>query len=60
MNDASGAIVARYEYDPYGNVTAASGPYAAANPFRWGTKYWDDETGFGYCRISGTSYLIPS
>jgi RHS repeat-associated protein len=47
-NAASAAIVARYEYDPYGNVTAAAGPYASANPFRWSTKYWDDETGFGY------------
>jgi RHS repeat-associated protein len=47
-NAADAAIVARYEYDPYGNVTAAAGPYASANPFRWSTKYWDDETGFGY------------
>jgi RHS repeat-associated protein len=47
-NDPAAAIVAKYEYDPYGNVTAQSGSYAADNPFRFSTKYWDDETGLGY------------
>jgi RHS repeat-associated protein len=47
-NDPNGAIVARYEYDPYGNVTAQSGSYAALNPWRFSTKQWDDETGLGY------------
>ncbi|MGD8454627.1 MAG: RHS repeat-associated core domain-containing protein [Phycisphaerae bacterium] len=40
-------LVAAYEYDPYGAVVAQSGDYAAANPFRFSTKYWDDETGLG-------------
>ena len=40
-------MVATYEYDPYGNVTASAGAYADDNPFRFSTKYWDDETGSG-------------
>jgi hypothetical protein len=43
--DVAGALIAKYEYAPYGNITAATGDYAAANPFRFSTKYWDDETG---------------
>jgi RHS repeat-associated protein len=56
-NDPAGAIVASYEYDPYGNVTAKSGDYADANPFRFSTKYWDDETGLGYW---GQRYYNPA
>ncbi len=56
-NDPAGALVAKYEYDPYGNVTAATGDYAAANPFRFSTKYWDDETGLGYW---GHRYYNPA
>ncbi|MBN2448287.1 MAG: RHS repeat-associated core domain-containing protein, partial [Phycisphaerae bacterium] len=47
-NWTTSAIVARYAYDPYGNVTQSAGDYAAENPIRFSTKYWDDETGFGY------------
>jgi RHS repeat-associated protein len=47
-NDPAGAVVAHYEYDPYGNLTAHTGPYAEQNPFRFSTKYWDAETGLGY------------
>jgi hypothetical protein len=52
-NTYTGAIKARYEYDPYGNslldVNDAnqSGAYVAANPYRFSTKPWDDETGLG-------------
>ncbi len=46
--NASTVMVARYEYDPYGKVTQSAGSYAAANPFRFSTKWFDDETGFGY------------
>jgi RHS repeat-associated protein len=45
---ATAAIVAKYEYDPYGKVVASDGDYADVNPFRFSTKYWDDETGLGY------------
>jgi len=55
-------LAARYEYDPYGNLagpdtngdgvfnpaTDDAGPYAPRNPFRFSTKSFDDETGFGY------------
>lgn len=45
--NVSAAMVARYEYDAYGKVTAQAGSYASTNPFRFSTKYWDDETGLG-------------
>ncbi len=44
--DAS-RLAAHYEYAPFGGVLSQSGSYAAANPFRFSTKYWDDETGLG-------------
>ena len=37
-------ILARYEYGPFGEVIRATGPMAKANPFRFSTKYQDDET----------------
>ena len=46
--DTNGAVVAHYEYDPYGNIIAQSGDQAGANPFRFSSKYWDGETGFYY------------
>jgi len=42
---------AHYEYGPFGEVLRATGPMAAANPFRFSTKFQDDETGllhYGY------------
>ena len=52
------AIVAHYEYDPYGNVVNDTSGYAYAdeNPFRFSTKYWDDETGLGHW---GYRYYSP-
>ena len=41
-------LVARYEYDPYGGAANQNGAYADENPFRFSTKYFDDETGLGY------------
>ncbi len=55
-NTASDAIVAHYEYDPYGNAVTTTGDYADENPIRFSTKYWDDETGFGYW---GKRYYDP-
>ena len=46
--DTNGAVVAHYEYDPYGNTIAQSGNQADANPYRFSSKYWDGETGFYY------------
>ena len=51
IDSTDGTVVAKYEYDPYGNVlldpanSSESGPYAAANAFRFSTKYLDAETG---------------
>jgi RHS repeat-associated protein len=55
-------LVARYEYDPYGNNLLdptdpqESGPYATDNPIRFSTKYFDDETALGYW---GYRYYTP-
>lgn len=39
---------ARYEYGPFGEVLRETGPQAHANPFRFSSKYTDDETGLVY------------
>jgi len=41
-------IAARYEYDPYGTTLVAEGAYAAANPFRFSTKWCHTEPGTGH------------
>ncbi len=46
--NASGTTVAQYAYDPYGNVLTQSGAFADDNPFRFSTKYTDQETGLVY------------
>src|SRR5690606_33279520 len=57
VKDATGyPVVARYEYDPYGNIIAQSGTYADANPFRFSTKWTDTETGLIYY---GYRYYSP-
>jgi len=50
-------MVATYEYTPYGTLRASAGDYADDNPFRFSTKYWDDETGLGYW---GYRYYSPT
>jgi len=49
-DSAAAAIVAHYEYDPYGGVVndLSGYSYAEANPIRFSTKYHDAETGLGY------------
>jgi len=48
----SAANSAQYEYGPFGELLRASGPMAKAQPFRFATKYQDDETDLLYygCR----------
>lgn len=46
--DTNGVVAARYDYDPYGNLMAMSGDQAEANPFRFSSKYWEEEPGFYY------------
>ncbi|MFZ2630167.1 MAG: RHS repeat-associated core domain-containing protein [Desulfosalsimonadaceae bacterium] len=48
VNVADGAIAAKYEYDPFGKPVKADGAYAGENPFRFSTKYHDDENGLVY------------
>jgi RHS repeat-associated protein len=58
VDAATGAVVATYEYDPFGNTLSATGDTAAlaANPFRFSTKYFDGETGLYYY---GYRYYSP-
>jgi hypothetical protein len=37
-----------YKYGPFGELIRASGPIAKLNPFRFSTKYEDDETDLVY------------
>jgi len=48
IDRADGSVDAKYEYDAYGNYLTKSGTFANDNPWRFSTKYWDDETGLGY------------
>ena len=48
VNATTGAVVARYEYGPFGEPLRATGPMARGNPFRFSTKYADEETGLCY------------
>ena len=47
-HDADSNLAAHYEYDPFGNTIRSTGAYAAANPFRFSTKYRDAETALYY------------
>jgi RHS repeat-associated protein len=51
-----GALVATYEYTPYGSVYAQAGDYAEENPIHFSTKYFDTETALGYW---GYRYYSP-
>jgi RHS repeat-associated protein len=57
IDAANSGLVARYEYGPFGEVLRATGPMAKANPFRFSTKFQDDETDllyYGYRFYSAT------
>jgi RHS repeat-associated protein len=57
VNASAGTVSANYEYGPFGEVIRATGPMAKVNPFRFSTKYQDDETGLLYY---GYRYYNPS
>jgi RHS repeat-associated protein len=57
INAADGTTAAQYEYGPFGEVIRATGPMAKLNPFRFSTKYCDDETDLVYY---GYRYYNPS
>ncbi|MGH3659230.1 MAG: RHS repeat-associated core domain-containing protein, partial [Micromonosporaceae bacterium] len=48
LSNATGAVVATYTYDAYGNLTASTG--SAVNPFRYAGQYTDSESGYQYLR----------
>jgi len=45
---ADGTFAAQYEYAPFGEVVRSTGPLARSNPFRFSTKYQDDESDLLY------------
>jgi RHS repeat-associated protein len=45
---SDGSVTAMYEYDPFGQLIRASGTFAALNPIRFSSKYFDDEVGLSY------------
>jgi len=44
----TGQLTACYEYSPFGELLRDTGTYAKVNPFRFSSKYTDDETGLVY------------
>ena len=44
----NGAVTARYEYGPFGEPRPETGTVAKKNPFRFSTKFTDNETGLLY------------
>jgi len=52
-----GTISAQYEHGPFGEPTRITGDMAKINPFRFSTKYTDDETGLLYY---GYRYYNPA
>ena len=57
INAADGNMVANYEYGAFGEPIRMTGAMARANPFRFSTKYADDETDLLYY---GYRYYKPS
>jgi RHS repeat-associated protein len=53
----SSRILAHYEYSPFGETIVATGELAKSNPFRFSTKYTDDETSLVYY---GFRFYSPS
>ena len=57
VNSVDGTVIAEYDYGPFGEVIRSTGPMAKANPFRFSTKYQDDESDLLYY---GYRYYKPS
>jgi len=57
IDATTGTTSGQFEYGPFGEVIRASGPLARTNPFRFSTKYQDDESDFLYY---GFRYYNPS
>jgi RHS repeat-associated protein len=50
LTNSSGASVASYNYDPYGNLLASSSPGTVGNPLLFAGQYLDAESGLYYLR----------
>jgi RHS repeat-associated protein len=48
LTDSSGAVVARYLYDPFGRVLGKWGPMADVNRYQFSSKETDNLTGLSY------------
>jgi RHS repeat-associated protein len=48
VSASDGTVSGQYEYGPFGELLRATGPMAKANPFRWSSKFEDDETDLLY------------
>jgi len=48
LTDSRQAVVARYRYDPFGNLLGLSGPMAEANLYRFSSKEWHANSGLYY------------
>jgi len=57
VKGSDGTVSANYELGPFGELIRSSGLMARANPFRFSTKYQDDETDMLYY---GYRYYNPS
>lgn len=57
VNRSGGTVTAAYEYSAFGETLRASGSFAQGNPFRFSSKYTDDETGMLYY---GSRYYSPN
>lgn len=57
FDTSTGAMLADYEYDAFGNSIKAIGTKANQNPWRFSTKWTDGETGHLYY---GYRYYMPS
>jgi RHS repeat-associated protein len=55
--DTNGFIVAKYQYDPYGNLLGMAGPLAEANTYRFSSKQWHANAGLYYY---GFRYYEPN
>ena len=53
----NGTVSAAYEYGPFGELLSSTGSMSSSNPFRFSTKYRDNETDLYYY---GYRYYSPS
>lgn len=58
INAVDKSLTARYEYSPYGELLRTTGQFARQNPFRFSSKFWDEESGLLYygCRYYSAAF----